>query len=102
MSGESNIQFWRSNDWTMVYKDGVLVRSGDHYLADEWLQAEVGVTVVDDEAGVCIPDGHIAITNLSEVMERVRQREDRNKAAQQLREKAEGLLAEAQKLEAQK
>jgi hypothetical protein len=96
------IEFWRYKDWTMVYKDGLLVKAGDHYHANEWLQAEVGVKLVDDDAGVCIPDGHNPIRILSEVREREAARLDRLQAADQLRKKAEGLLAEAAKLEAQK
>jgi len=98
----SKIEFWRSQDWTMVYEDGQLVKSGDHYLADEWLQAKMGVVVVDDEAGVCIPDGHHAIASLAEVMERVRERHARLDEASDKRAEAKRLLDEAKALEAQK
>jgi hypothetical protein len=95
----SGIQFWRSGDWTMVYEDGKLIRAGDHYLADEWLQERVGVTVVDDEAGVCIPDGHNAIRTLAEVMEAQRAREGRLANAATKRAEAARLLDEAAALE---
>lgn len=96
------IQFWRSGDWTMVYKDGLLVRAGDHYLADEWLQAEVGVTVVDDDAGVCIPDGHNALQTLDEVVAANEAYEDRITEATTKRQQAAELVAEAEALEARK
>jgi hypothetical protein len=83
----------------MVYEDGKLIRAGDHYLADEWLQERVGVTVVDDEAGVCIPDGHHALPTLAEVMEAQRAREDRLANAAEKRQQASRLLDEAAALE---
>jgi hypothetical protein len=95
----STIQFWRSGDWTMVYEDGRLIRAGDHYLADEWLQERVGVTVVDDEAGVCIPDGHHALESLDEVMAAQRALEDRREGAAAKRAEAVRLMEEAAALE---
>jgi hypothetical protein len=98
----SDIQFWRSGGWTMVYKDGRLQLAGDHYRADEWLQELCNVTVVDDEAGVCIPDGHNALKTLAEVHVAEEAREERMRAAYLKREQASNLLAEAVELEAQK
>jgi len=99
---KKDIQFWRSGDWTMVYADGQLQRAGDHYLADEWLQTEAGVTVIDDEIGVCIPDGHHPLATLAEVNRAVEAREQRAEVAAAYRAEAEGLLAKAKELEAQK
>lgn len=95
----AEIEFWRSGDWTMVYKDGVLQRAGDHYHADEWLQAEVGVLVVDDDAGVSIPDGRNAVRLLSDVKRAEGERLDRLQAADRLRQEAAELLEQAKKLE---
>ena len=95
----AEIEFWRFQDWTMVYKDGVLQRAGDHYLADEWLQAEMGVRVVEDEAGVSIPDGHNAVRLLADVKRAEGERLDRLQAADRLRQKTATLLAEAAELE---
>ena len=96
------IQFWHSGDWTMVYLDGQLVVSGDHYHADEWLQEHCGVTVVQDDDGICIPDGHNAIKTLDKVMASLRAREDREKRAAALRQQAQNLLDEATGLEAER
>ena len=37
------IEFHVAGEWTGVYLDGKLIRVGDSYLADEWLQSFVGV-----------------------------------------------------------
>jgi hypothetical protein len=87
----NKIQFRRSGDWTMVYLNGELVMHGDHYHADEWLQERCGVEVVDDEAGHCIPDGFHPIKLLSEV-------EEKERAAAELKAKADEKRAEAQRL----
>jgi hypothetical protein len=98
----SVIEFWRSGDWTMVYKDGQLQLAGDHYHADEWLQELCNVTVVDDDAGVCIPDGHNALKTLAEVHAAEDARKHRLQVAENLRIEAARLLADAQELETQK
>lgn len=98
----SDIQFWRVEDWTVVYKDGQLQRAGDHYLADEWLQELCNVKVVQDDAGVCIPDGHNALKTLKEVHAAADARAERLLDAKQKRDEAAALLAEAEALEAQK
>jgi hypothetical protein len=99
MSNEDEIQFRRSGDWTMVYLNGSLVKSGDHYLADEWLQEYAGVEVVDDEAGICIPNGHNAIHSLAEVEAEEMRRAALAGIADRKRAEAAALLAEADKLE---
>jgi hypothetical protein len=38
-----DIEFHTADEWTAVYVHGKLVRVGDTYLADEWLQELVGV-----------------------------------------------------------
>ena len=93
------IQFRRFQDWTMVYLNGELQRAGDHYLADEWLQARFGVEIVDDEAGVCIPDGRNALKTLAEVAEAGAAHQRRTLAAAEKRKMAADLLAEAEELE---
>lgn len=98
----SSIEFWVSGEWTMVYKDGQLQCVGDHYLADEWLQELCNVKVVQDDAGVCIPDGHNALKTLKEVHAAADARADRLLDAKQKRDDAAALLAEAEALEAQK
>jgi hypothetical protein len=98
---KKDIQFWRSGEWTMVYVNGELERAGDHYLADEWLQIEVGVKVVDDEAGVCLPGGH-PLSTLAEVHKAMDAREQRAEVAAAYRAEAEILIAKAAELEAQK
>lgn len=45
-----DIEFHVADGWTAVYVHGKLVRVGDSYLADEWLQELVGVFVVHDKA----------------------------------------------------
>ncbi len=94
------IEFWRHGEWTMVYVNGKLERSGDHYLADEWLQERFGVSVVDDDAGTCIPDGRTPLDSLAEVRQRVAERDARLVRAQDLRRQAEALEREAAQLEA--
>jgi hypothetical protein len=98
----SSIEFWRYEDWTMVYKDGQLQQAGDHYLADEWLQKLCSVKVVDDDAGVCIPDGQNALKTLAYVHAAEEARKQRLNVAENLRIEAARLLAEAAKLESQK
>lgn len=43
------IDFYRDEEWTAVYLNGSLVRVGDSYLADEWLQQRCGVVEHYDE-----------------------------------------------------
>lgn len=86
----------------MVYKDGKLERAGDHYLADEWLQELAGVKVVDDDAGVCIPDGRTALSTLAEVHAADDARAERLMVAEGKRADAQRLIKEAEALEAQK
>lgn len=96
------IQFRLSGEWTMVYLNGVLVKYGDHYQADEWLQERCGVEVVDDEAGICIPDGHHPIELLAEVEENERAAAEVKERADAKRAEAARLLAEAEEIEAGK
>jgi hypothetical protein len=97
----SEIEFWVSGEWTMVYLDGQLQRAGDSYLADEWLQERCGVKVIQDDAGVCIPDGK-ALKTLTEARAAMAAREQRLGAASNFRIEAARLLADADSLETQK
>lgn len=101
MSGEKaatpEIQFWRSGEWTGVYVDGTLVRYGDHYLADEWLQTRFGVKVIDSDAW--IPDGHSPFKTLAQVETEQDRRTALRIRAEALRRQASDLAAEAERLE---
>lgn len=94
-----SIEFWRSGEWTMVYLNGELVKYGDHYHADEWLQGRCGVRIVDDERGACIPDGHNPVELLAEAEQNMRTAEELKLAAEAKRERARALLAEADAME---
>jgi hypothetical protein len=90
-----SVQFRRSGEWTMVYLNGQLQLAGDHYHADEWLQEHCGVEVVDDEAGLCIPDGHSALRTLAEVEAAELEYARRSEVAAAKRAEAQHLLDEA-------
>lgn len=94
------IEFWQSGEWTMVYLNGELVKYGDHYLADEWLQERFGVIVVSDEKGFSVPDGHHPIESLAEVKASLESWEEQQRSAAALRQQAADLLAEAERMEA--
>jgi hypothetical protein len=93
------IEFWVAGEWTVVYLNGELQRAGDSYLADEWLQAHYGVTVVQDEASVSVPDGHNALRTLAEARAALEAHGERMAEAQRKRDEAMRLLLEAQDLE---
>lgn len=99
MSADS-IEFWQSGEWTMVYLNGELVKFGDSYHADEWLQERYGVVVVQEpEADACIPDGLNPFKTLAEAKAEVQRRADASLDAEAKRVKARQLLAEADALE---
>lgn len=91
------IEFHRSGEWTGVYVNGKLVRHGDHYLADEWLQARVGVIVVDSDDW--LPDGRTPLATLEEVAAETARREQLRVAAQAKRDQAADLLRQVQALD---
>ena len=93
------IQFRRVQDWTVVYVNGQFAKAGDHYLADEWLQERCGVEVVDDDAGLCIPDGHNPLKTLAEVEAAELDLAERQERARRLREQGAELYAEAERVE---
>jgi hypothetical protein len=95
----AEIQFWRSGEWTGVYVDGVLVRHGDHYLADEWLQARYSVKVIDSDAWV--PDGFHPLRTLELVAAEQDRRTALKVRAEALRRQAHDLTAEADRLDGQ-
>lgn len=92
------IEFWQAGGWTMVYLNGELVRSGDHYLADEWLQERAGVVVIDDETNASVPDGHNPVTTLAEARVNRDAHRERMRQAEEMRVRAAALLAEANEL----
>jgi hypothetical protein len=92
------IQFRTVGEWTVVYVNGKLERAGDSYLADEWLQARYGVEVVDDEDGVCLPDGRTPLPTLAEVEAAEADIAARRARAAELRAQADALAAEADQL----
>lgn len=93
------IEFWQSGEWTMVYLNGELVKYGDHYHADEWLQEQVGVRVVEDDAGFSVPDGRNPIEDLAEVKASMDAAAERSAAAERKRAEARALLEEADQIE---
>ena len=93
-----DIQFWQAGEWTMVYLNGELVRHGDHYLADEWLQERVGVVIVQDDDHASVPDGHHPVHLLAEAQGNRALAEERRTGAARLREQAAALLTEADAL----
>ncbi len=95
---DDKIEFWRTGEWTVVYLNGKLVRAGDSYLADEWLQEYVGVTWVEDEGGVSVPDGRNALPTLAEARAALDSREKHKQCAAELREQAAKLREQAAKL----
>ena len=97
---QDRIEFWVSGEWTMVYLNGELQQAGDHYLADEWLQERMGVEVVQDDAGFCIPDGHSALRSLTEVQAAMEEAAERTRRAEELRAQADALRSEADRIEA--
>lgn len=99
---EDEIEFWRSGEWTMVYLNGELVRYGDHYLADEWLQNRCGVITVDDEWNASVPDGHNPVQTMREVLANQRSVMELRSAAEEKRAEAARLIAEADALESGK
>lgn len=92
------IEFWQVGEWTMVYLNGELVKSGDHYLADEWLQERVGVVVIDDETSASVPDGHNPVRTLAEARVNRDAHQERMRQAEEMRARAVALLAEADEL----
>ena len=95
-----SIEFHRQGEWTAVYLDGELQRVGDHYLANEWLQERCGVKVVDDDAFMLgDPFGKCIATSLEEVENYRRYREERRREAAILRERADAMIRDAEKLE---
>lgn len=93
------IEFWHSDQWTMVYLNGELQLAGPHYLADKWLQARFNVRCVEDDEGYCIPDGKHALESLAEVRAAMRADEERVVAAAAKRAEARRLLIEAEEIE---
>jgi len=94
----SEIEFWVSGEWTMVYLDGHLIKYGDSYLADEWLQEHCGVRVVYDTQGHSVPDGHNPVKELADVKTAQRAYLERVAEANKKRRQAEALIAEAEAL----
>lgn len=96
----SSIEFHSAGEWTAVYVDGKLERVGDHYLADEWLRARVGVVEVDDDAFMQGGDQRDAVAQtLEEVARYARARANRLERAATLRERAQQMIDEAAGLE---
>lgn len=95
------IEFWQAGEWTMVYLNGQLVTHGDHYLADEWLQEYVSVTVVQDDDGgkFAMVDDHTPHRRLADAAAAREAAEDRKARAEKLRAQAREMLAEAERVE---
>lgn len=94
------IEFHTEGEWTAVYLDGDLVRVGDSYLADEWLQSFVGVKSVDDDAFMQGQNQYDGVANtLDEVAAYAAERQQKRDRAATLRAEAERLEAEAKELD---
>lgn len=91
-----------TEEWSALYVDGHLDTYGDHYLCEERIHQLCGVRFVDDDAwllgGHGRPGEPIAQT-LDEVTDYAVSRGDREATAQDKREEAARLLAEAEELE---
>lgn len=91
------IEFHRAGDeWTAVYLNGKLQRVGDSYLADEWLQAHVGVVLVEDS--VCMVDDHHAYRTTEEVEAATLERDRKREVAAAYRAEAAELERRAKEL----
>lgn len=90
----SQIEFHEEGEWTAVYEDGKLVRVGDSYLADEWLQAKFGVVVVQDDAFM---RGQNQREGVAQTLDEVREYREAREAR---RARVAELRAEADRLEA--
>lgn len=95
------IEFHRFGEWTGVYLDGKLVRHGDHYLADEWLQDHAGVKVIDSDAWLADSDGRHPFQTLAEVHQETQRRDQLRRTADKMRESAAELTRQAAELERQ-
>jgi len=94
------IEFHVAGEWTGVYLDGKLIRVGDSYLADEWLQSFVGVKYVDDDAFMLGQNGYDGVAQtLDEVATFAAQRDANRAQAAALRDEARRLEAQAKELE---
>lgn len=93
------IEFWVVDGWTVVYLNGDMVRAGDSYLAEEWLQEYVGVKVIRDDRRLCLRDGRNPVLTLDELRAIEKQADARAALAAEKRAQAEVLLAEAEELE---
>lgn len=99
MSDGDSIEFHNEGEWTAVYLNGNLVRVGDSYLADEWLQTRYGVVTVDDDAFM---QGQSQASGVAKTLDEVRAyataRQERLDRAAELRAEAKRLEDEANSL----
>lgn len=94
------IEFHQSDGWTAVYLNGQLQRVGDSYLADEWLQERVGITVVDDDAFLLGQGTKAGVApTLDEVHQFTETRQEKVTRAAELRARAADLLTQASELD---
>lgn len=99
----SEVEIHEAEEWSAVYLDGRLIRVGDSYLADEWVREHFGVVTVQDDAYLRGQTSAAGVAQtLDEVREYATQRSQRKANAETLRFQASELLAQAEKLEAQK
>lgn len=96
---KDRIQFRRvGEEWTAYYLNDELQGVGDSYHADEWLQAHVGVEIIDDTHQDCMIDGHRAYPHLNQVTEVADNRQTREREAAALRAQADELIRQADEL----
>lgn len=88
-----------SGEWSAVYADGLLVRVGDHYLADEWIREHFGVTTIQSDDFLLGGDGRDSVAQTLEELEAyTRQRAELLARVAELRAEAAELEAKAQEL----
>jgi hypothetical protein len=89
---------YRSGEWSALYMDGDLVRSGDHYLVDDWLSEYLKVEEIYSD-DFLHSDGRTIYRNLDGVQAATTAREERQAQAQRLRLEAAALVQQAEELE---
>jgi len=92
-----------SGEWSALYVDGKLDRVGDHYLADERLRELVGAETVQSDDFMRGGDYRDdAAPTLDDLNAYAIDRAEKAEHAEQLREQAAELLAQAEKLSAER
>ena len=94
----SYVVYESSSDWSGLYEDGQLILVGDHYLIDEKLRSIFQVETVQSDdffLGKANPKYNEVASSLEEVQAYARRRESNEATAEELRQQAQELLAQA-------